>query len=274
MPPPPPWPFPDPHHIASFCSSMISQSTSVWLIRANSKQEADPLSFSSSRSTCPLRISPLALGMTPFLPSALPWMEATKPQERKGLFWEAKVACSLKQYPTLLAELRFVIGISRIGSENPQSVVMPPCLVIYLFLQKDDSSVRRLWSQFQLSGSWLHCFYPGVLHHFQPALVLSVWEEQPSTPWNLSYGEPPPGFYHGSSLIMAGGLKCFCFTSSQSNGFSFSHVFSYCLPQVMLKGLVLWRAEWSRWWPYLEVPQHSLTSTQREPHTHWAWGRA
>lgn len=65
------------------------------------------------------------------------------------------------------------------------------------------------------------------------ALVLSL-EEQPSTPWNLSYGEPPPGFYHGSSLIMAGGLKCFSVLHlSQSNGFSFSHVFSYCLPQVI-----------------------------------------
>ena len=66
------------------------------------------------------------------------------------------------------------------------------------------------------------------------ALVLSLLRQQPSTPWNLSYGVPPLGLYHGSSLITAGGLKHFSVLHiSQSNSFSFSHVFYYCLPQVI-----------------------------------------
>lgn len=143
-------------------------------------------------------------------------MEATNPQERKGLFWEAKVACSLKQYPTLLAELRFCyywyqwievktrsLWWCRLFSNLP----VPP---ERWFLCKE--TVVPILSSGKLAALFLSRGVASLPKH--SALVLSFGSERskPSTPWNLSYGEPP-GFYHGSSLIMAGGLKCFCFTS-------------------------------------------------------------
>lgn len=111
-----------------------------------------------SRSTCPSRISPRPWGWHP-LPS-LPSLDGSNKTSRK------KKACFEKQEWLWLESSSLPCSLSHCFHDwfiSPILIEVKFYLwATYLFFQ-NGTSVRRLWSQFQLFRRWSHCFDPGVL---------------------------------------------------------------------------------------------------------------